>query len=555
LDPIWFERLPPPPAAFTGPEVPVLAPDKGGWTLEKAFAWLRDNPLDTDLSYNYVMKSDETLSGHWTLGGGDGTGESTGPKAFSLSIKAEGDGAESLRIAARGAPVPFTVEGGATLTLSQDLDMGTLRVDTGEGSIGARRGGTVRLKGAAQTALYDADEALFTLIKDQGVYVLSGATSHNCVKVAAGVQVTVTLDAVSITAQGRSPFEIEYEDGLPLGAQARVLLAGHNTLAVAPDGGWKAGLHVPANTVLFIDSAYPSGQARAGTLLARGGDAPLSAASRGGGAGIGGHGGERTGVVFIRGGTIRAEGGAGAAGVGSGSTLNEQSFDGVTIIDISGGDVTAIGGEGGAGIGGGRWDNNESRSINIRGTALVRAWGRGGGAGVGSGAEGGAPSTPPSTRILDTPVLAAWASSAPGTGLCGAGIGGGASSGRSDAGWIDIEGGTLIAWCEENGAYGIGPGTGAAPPSGTVDIINDYAPGGYSQAVVFARSVYAYSGPQDGSNGIAIVGDGLARLIVDPLLGTGAVTLAKDFTMPGGAAFAVPPGWAFEPDGNAILRP
>lgn len=130
-----------------------------------------------------------------------------------------------------------------------------------------------------------------------------------------------------------------------------------------------------------------------GTVVATGGEGEKNSETLGG-AGIG-DGGMGSGTaaeyyngveVYIRGGTVTANGTADGAGIGGGA--NQDSG----IILITGGTVIAKGGHesggpyGGAGIGGG--DMSGVTSITIGGTANVTATGGGAAAGIGGGKDG-----------------------------------------------------------------------------------------------------------------------------------------------------------------------
>ena len=86
-------------------------------------------------------------------------------------------------------------------------------------------------------------------------------------------------------------------------------------------------------------------------------------------AGIGGGNGGGGDHITITGGTVTAEGGPGGAGIGSGG---EGDGDGGSHITITGGTVTAEGGTCGAGIGGGGWSSG-SGNITVSGAAQVTA--------------------------------------------------------------------------------------------------------------------------------------------------------------------------------------
>ena len=136
-------------------------------------------------------------------------------------------------------------------------------------------------------------------------------------------------------------------------------------------------------------------------------------------------------------GSLKAEGGTGAAGIG-GSENN-----GTNNITISGGTVKAIGGPQSAGIGGGNGGGGDH--ITITG-GTVTAEGGSGGAGIGSGGEGDGDGGSHIT-ITGGTVNAIG-------GYWGAGIGGGGLKSGND---ITITGGTVTA---EGGTCGAGIGGG-----------------------------------------------------------------------------------------------
>ena len=105
----------------------------------------------------------------------------------------------------------------------------------------------------------------------------------------------------------------------------------------------------------------------------------VNATGTDGGAGIGGGNGGGGDHITITGGTVTAEGGPGGAGIGSGG---EGDGDGGSHITITGGTVNAIGGYWGAGIGGGGFKSGND--ITITG-GTVTAEGGTCGAGIGGG--------------------------------------------------------------------------------------------------------------------------------------------------------------------------
>ena len=160
---------------------------------------------------------------------------------------------------------------------------------------------------------------------------------------------------------------------------------------INPEAG-KAALSVQGdgNVEIELDgkNELKSGYGRAGlekntskgTLTLKDDKEPGSLKAEGGtgAAGIGGSDGKGTNNIIISGGTVTAEGGNYGAGIGSGG----GSYDGGDHITITGGTVNAIGGYWGAGIGGGGFKSGND--ITITG-GKVTAEGGISGAGIGGG--------------------------------------------------------------------------------------------------------------------------------------------------------------------------
>ena len=141
---------------------------------------------------------------------------------------------------------------------------------------------------------------------------ISGTSTKDTIKVAAGVSANITISNLSITSADKTALDF-------FNAQAATLtLEGTNTLQGGNSG---AGIRPPQHNLLTISGS--------GSLDVSGGN---------GGAGIGGESGEDGGAVTISGGTITVRGGAGAAGIGAGSDADDSGS-----IAIEGGSVTAIG--------------------------------------------------------------------------------------------------------------------------------------------------------------------------------------------------------------------
>ena len=147
-------------------------------------------------------------------------------------------------------------------------------------------------------------------------------------------------------------------------------------------------------------------------------------------------------------GSLKAEGGGGAAGIGGDSHKNTKN------ITITGGTVEAVGGSGGgAGIGGGYRGGGKNIIINGGAVTATTTGGESGaGIGGGSGGDGG------DIFIISGTVKATG-------GKYGAGIGGGKNS---DADTITISGGTVTAQGGENGA-GIGGGNAGSGMGITIE--------------------------------------------------------------------------------------
>ena len=223
------------------------------------------------------------------------------------------------------------------------------------------------------------------------------------------------------------------------------------------NGNGKAALSVQGKGNVEIeldgDNELKSGDTKAGleknasdstgklTLKDDNKDGSLRAEGGGGAAGIGGGSEEGTKNITITGGTVTAiaSGVAGGAGIGGGYRREGEN------ITITGGTVTATGSLYGAGIGGGGDDSDSTgKNITISG-GTVNATGGKYGAGIGGGDGGNGENI----NITGGTVNAKG-------GENGAGVGGGRSG---DADTITISGGTVTAQGGENGA-GIGGGKG-----------------------------------------------------------------------------------------------
>ena len=172
------------------------------------------------------------------------------------------------------------------------------------------------------------------------------------VKISIADGATVTLDGVSINADGTWGDDEDDHAGITCVGDATIILSGTNTVK----GFYEdyPGIYVPGSNTVTIK-----------------GSGSLTASSNGYGAGIGGGFGISCGNIEIQGGVITATGGSYAAGIGAGSGVTGvgtgESICGT--ITISGGTVTAIGGESAAGIGSGYAQTNPSTcgAISISG--------------------------------------------------------------------------------------------------------------------------------------------------------------------------------------------
>ena len=193
----------------------------------------------------------------------------------------------------------------------------------------------------------------------------------------------------------------------------------------------------------------PSGGSVACKLTINGGTVKATGGT--GSAGIGGNRNRNGGTITITGGTVTANGGADGAGIGGG-----YKGDGGEIT-ISGGTVTAKGGQYGAGIGGGARATGSTTggnggTITISG-GKVTATSSSHGAGIGGGSDGSGGAI----TISDNADITATG------GEYGAGIGGGKGG---TGGEITISGGTVKA--TGTSAAGIGGGSGGN--GGTIKI-------------------------------------------------------------------------------------
>ena len=246
--------------------------------------------------------------------------------------------------------------------------------------------------------------------------VLTGTLANN-VKISIAAGATVTLDGVSINANGA--WTSGNYAGITCEGNATIILKDGSENTVRGFYQNYPGIHVPENYTLTIK-----------------GDGQLTA-NNSNGAGIGGGIGISCGNILIEGGTIKATGGGSAAGIGG--AISGQCGN----ITISGGTVTATGGDEAAGIGGATSCGN----ITISG-GTIKATGGGSAAGIGSGYKGNCEAITISGGTIEAT-----------GGNIAAGIGSGSGGNQgSSCGAITISGGTVTA----NGGYGAsGIGSGA----------------------------------------------------------------------------------------------
>ncbi|MDR3366163.1 MAG: MBG domain-containing protein [Prevotellaceae bacterium] len=278
------------------------------------------------------------------------------------------------------------------------------------------------------------------IISSSGTYTITGNTITHTVVIEPNLSVNITFNNLKIQSTTACAFSIGS------GTKVNLTLEGTNTLK---SGGIYAGLQVPFGAELTID-----------------GDGALDVTGGGfDGAGIGSEAGRGIsgGHIIINGGTVTATGGGdNSAGIG-GADSNSGG-----IITVNGGTVNATG-KSGAGIGSGPFCYNYNGIVIINGGVVTAQ--SSGGAGIGGGAGGSGEIT------INGGVVKA-------TSKHGAGIGNGASGSGSEtnSGKVIINGGTVTAKSEGNGA-GIGCGMNNAASSeititgGVVDATSQYGSG------------------------------------------------------------------------------
>jgi hypothetical protein len=205
--------------------------------------------------------------------------------------------------------------------------------------------------------------AVRDLTLEGGDHVYGTLSGNYKISIADGA--TVTLDGVTINGTDDSSYNWA---GITCLGDATIILKDGTTNTVKGFYNFYPGIYVPESKTLTIQ-----------------GTGTLNASSNGWACGIGGGLSISCGNIEIQGGTIRATGGAHAAGIGSGG--GNLSTVRCGTITISGGNVTATGGSSAAGIGSGNGENYNYAScgdITISG-GIVEATGGQYAAGIGSG--------------------------------------------------------------------------------------------------------------------------------------------------------------------------
>ncbi|MDO4481543.1 MAG: hypothetical protein Q4C14_02275 [Bacillota bacterium] len=331
----------------------------------------------------------------------------------------------------------------------------------------------------------------------------NGTETGNTVNVGDNVSgVTVTLDNVKIkTDDGSSAVTVGN------GSNIKIELDGNNEL-----GGSGAGINVKGE-VSETDSEGNKTVIREAASAVIGDEnndgGSLKAVGGNGSAGIGGASGEKSGNIIINGGIIEAQGGQNAAGIGGGYKGSNGS------LIINSGLITAIGGQNAAGIGGGSsaGDSNGSYKLTDR--------------------SGG------SITIHGGTVNATG-----GSGNGGAGIGGGS---HGDGGVITIDGGDITA-VGGNGGAGIGAGTG----SSKTDSSGKKGPGYYhgGQITISGGKINATGGWNSAGIGGGYCGDSGEILITGgEIIATGMSGNGGNATNHGGAGI----GGGYEGHANITI--
>ena len=231
------------------------------------------------------------------------------------------------------------------------------------------------IEGGISEIDYTYTDGVLTITKN-GNYIIGmvdGITSTNHrIIVESGVNAEIKLNGVTIEGLGNEQSPILLNDGADV-----ILILVNDTINTLTGGIMGAGIQTTGAT-LTIEGT--------GSLTAIGTSA----------AGIGGnrHGGSG-GNLFIHGGTVRAQGGHGGAGIGGGPSNGDvphPSGSGGNIV-ITGGNVTAIGGTNAAGIGSGGGTsavpvNGNGGIVSISGGTVTAIATSGNSAAIGAGHRG-----------------------------------------------------------------------------------------------------------------------------------------------------------------------
>ena len=312
--------------------------------------------------------------GHRAAGIGGGRRGSSGTKDEYDSGSCGNITISGGTITAKGGEAAAGIGGGRGNTIYYKSSCGTITITSGVTSVTATKGsddaqsigagylgtcGAVTIENGANVIMASGTDlstinANYTASDGE---TLTGTLGAN-VKISIAAGATVTLDGVSINANG----------GWTTGDYAGITCEGNATIIL--NG---------TNTVTGFDGTYPGIHVPVGSTVTIKGSGSLTASGNGGGAGIGGGWAIPCGNIEIQGGTITAAAGNESAGIGGGNNANCGN------ITISGGTVTATGGIFAAGIGSGSSSEASCGSITISG-GTVTATGGEWAAGIGSGA-------------------------------------------------------------------------------------------------------------------------------------------------------------------------
>ncbi|MGN0071015.1 MAG: LPXTG cell wall anchor domain-containing protein [Atopobiaceae bacterium] len=326
---------------------------------------------------------------------------------------------------------------------------------------------------------YSFSGTVILKIREGGTYTFHGSRPNTQIQVDTDKDepVTIVLSAVTIDNSGHDLSAISIE------GDSQVTIYSHITSNLKGGAESESSSHAGAGIYVNHDAAvtYASDSSIVATGAAVSGTTQGKRAAGIGGAGSGhsdsgsitfedgchiqayGATGEDGGTgigsgydgvchdITIKGGSIHAYSGPGAAGIGSAAahgTGNGGKVEG--SIQILGGTVTAAAGDHGAGIGSGQ-SGDENGGITIR-NATVTAAGGTGGAGIGSGDGGDSRGT---VTIADSTVDATggWGSAGIGSGRDGVSYG------------ISISGDTSVINAS-GGTYGAGIGSGLSASAG-----------------------------------------------------------------------------------------